>query len=659
MDNQLKKNIVKSKKDIYKHLIRPDGKLLNNQDKLILDLFIQFTNNKPVATTTYKYLLAEQFPNTKSQKTINRTLKNISNYINAKFNKKVIIDGVTYRDRIVLSRVNNFGEKISKAFNNLEHSKDIKTWTLQKEELDILEKETWTDLEVDKSLKAEEQGDIKTWTPQKEELDKMSIEVDKNVQVHIEEGNILSLPKRDNIISLKEKSKKKKRVEPDKKSNVKISEKKTADGENTKNSESRFLEEATKSSYAFVSDEDLPLVIEASNAHVGTNAVVASSSVQASPVALVANSLAVGLAKESLSLEPLLATSYLVETSESISEEEHNRISGMIPLPDGSKEIYESVDESTTPEASVHELVSTDENETRSNALPIHENQKASGQMTKTNADVQNKLSPEILSNANPEHPKWQDLRTQVLKSFRSEMAWGIIHNLQIRSIKPNRLGLSFGRNLGMNEEQKEILRSCLHYVYGQTIEMVISRPDSDADAEVLNCKVFVADERKPMPKPLKKQFEMMEQDKAELDILAAIQEREVIKQVAEVNQAPSNRKKRSAMQISVEHGLALAETKWAQVRVAVENSFGEMLKKRFVEYFKKVEVVGMTNRLLKLKAYFWTAENMQTHQWIIEKIASRYDLDLEVENTSDGSREYYPWTYASHENEPFELSDI
>ena len=435
--------------------------------------------------------------------------------------------------------------------------------------------------------------------------------------------------------------------------------KKTADGENTENFESRFLEEAAKSSYAFVSDEDLPHEKKANNVQVGKNAFVASSGVQASPVAPVANSLAVGLAKEVANIEPSPATSYLVEAPGSISEEEHNRISGMIPLPEGSKEIYENVIESNPQEASVHELVSTDKHHIRSDALPIHENQNASGNMTKTNADVQNKLSPETLSNANPEHPKWQDLRTQVLKNFRPEMAWGIIHNLKIRSIKPNRLELSFFRDLGMNEEQKETLRSCLRHVYGPMIELVISRPDRDADAELLNCKVFVADERTSMPKALKEQFEMMEEEKAELDTLVATEEYEVTRQVAEVNQVPPNRKKRSAMQISVEHSLALAETKWAQVRVAVENSFGKMLKERFVEYFKKVEVVGMTDRLLKLKAHFWTAENMQTHQGIIEQMASRYNVDLEVENTSDGSKEYYPWTHPSHENQPLTLENI
>lgn len=607
-----KKNRYEKRKDNYNSLVRPNGKPLNDQDKLILDLFIQFTKNQEIGTTTYQYLLDKKFPNKKSKKTVNRTLKNISLYIHAKFKNKMIIDGVTHLDNIVFCRVPDFEQKMS---------------TL--------------------TLKPYNKADCEGRTQENVGMDKNSIGVDKSVHPHIEEGNILSSPKGEESIISEEKEKS-------------IKKKKNAEEENTENSEARFFGEAAKSFYAFASDKDLPLRKKASIYPVDKTTVVASSAVQTSPTEPTANSLAMGLAKESSGIEPSIDDILFAESLESVSEEEHYRLSGMIPFPDGNKEIYENETESNHQEASIHELATGNVNKTESNVLPTHEKNNVLGNVAIATTYVQNQLPPNTLSNANSKDPKWQVLREQLLQSFRPELAWGIIHNLQIRSIKPNRLGLSFSRDLGLGEEQKEKLRGCLRHVYGPTIELVISRPDKDAKTEVLNCKVFVAGDATPMPKPLKDQFEMMADEVKELDTLAQVEEQEVIKPVVEANQSPlPKRKKTQEMQISIEHGLVLAETKWAQIRVAVENSFGEVLKQRFVEYFKNIEVVGMTDRLLKLKAHFWVAENMHNHQGIIEKMASRYDVDLEVENTSDGSKEYYPWTYPSHELEPLALDNV
>lgn len=66
----MSKNTYEKRKSIYNSLVRPDGKPLNDQDKVILDLLIQFTKNKKIGTTTYKYLLDNKFPNKDSSKTV-------------------------------------------------------------------------------------------------------------------------------------------------------------------------------------------------------------------------------------------------------------------------------------------------------------------------------------------------------------------------------------------------------------------------------------------------------------------------------------------------------------------------------------------------------------------------------------------------------------
>ena len=66
----MSKNSYEKRKSIYNSLVRPDGKPLNDQDKLILDLLIHFTKNKKIGTTTYEYLLNKKFPNKTSKKTV-------------------------------------------------------------------------------------------------------------------------------------------------------------------------------------------------------------------------------------------------------------------------------------------------------------------------------------------------------------------------------------------------------------------------------------------------------------------------------------------------------------------------------------------------------------------------------------------------------------
>jgi hypothetical protein len=261
------------------------------------------------------------------------------------------------------------------------------------------------------------------------------------------------------------------------------------------------------------------------------------------------------------------------------------------------------------------------------------------------------------LSNANFDDLKWQDIHQLILKNFREEMAWGIIHNLSITPIKPNRIQLKFVKDLGFTEDQKETLRQCLRTVYGPHIEMILSQPEAKVSKESLNVKVHIfAKDDKRLPEGLKAQFTAMEEEKT-ADVI--VQEEAAIDAQKRAYKQPKPVSKAGSTIASVEYGRSYAENKWAQVRVAVENSVYPSSLERLKHYLSQVEVIGMTDRLLKLEAPWFPYEKIQDHQTLIERIAAKYDVDLEIKNKDDGSKLYMPWTYPSHELPPLELDNI
>lgn len=96
----------------YCSLTRPDGSLLSEKDCLLLDLCIQWTKNNKITTSTYDYLLKNKFPRQNHRRTVKRTFDNISLYIKAKFKNIQVVDGVEYRNKILIERAPNFDSKV-------------------------------------------------------------------------------------------------------------------------------------------------------------------------------------------------------------------------------------------------------------------------------------------------------------------------------------------------------------------------------------------------------------------------------------------------------------------------------------------------------------------------------------------------------------------
>ena len=64
-------------------------------------------------------MLEEKFPHKKSKRTIYRTFKNISNYIDAKFRNRITKNGIVYKNKIAAYRIEDFEEKMFLAESNL------------------------------------------------------------------------------------------------------------------------------------------------------------------------------------------------------------------------------------------------------------------------------------------------------------------------------------------------------------------------------------------------------------------------------------------------------------------------------------------------------------------------------------------------------------
>ena len=604
----MSKNTYEKRKSIYNSLVRPDGKPLNDQDKVILDLLIQFTKNKKIGTTTYKYLLDNKFPNKDSSKTVNRTLKNISLYIYAKFKKKVIIDDLTHINKIAFCRVPDFDTKMSASISKPCNTRDRENWTQGDVEVDNSQNENWTKMEVDTGYQVEEQAVSENWTQGGVELDKKRVEVDKNVQVHIEEGNIYSPLKGEYIISEeKEKSKKKKKKKPSEKmstsssliQNLKI---KSAE----KCSTTEILADAAKTSYAFGGDKVLPQNKKSSKEYTDGNLALAKKEPESDTDECVETA-EPWLAKGENDNAPVsLATLKCVSTERSISE--------------------------TKP------------------AVKFHPDNEESD----SGYEVKQTLSCEDYKDA-----KWQSIRKFVLEKFKlkEELAYGILHNMMITAIRPNRIGLKFTRDLGFSEEDKEVLRSCLRDVYGPTIEILLFRPDVPIDVEKESLRVHVIDENdKRLPAGLKKQFEQLDEyNKA--DVAIAEQEEELV-EPDEIR--PANKELSSDLETKVfDRSLAFAKHKWNDIRRGILDGVYGSYAEQMENYLSNVEVLGMSGKTLRLEAWWLTCDKMKDQQDLVERIAKKCDVNLEIKNRDDVDILYMPWTYPSQELPPLELESI
>jgi len=103
------------KEDYYNQLVRPDGTPISSDEGLLLNLVTHWTKEKPVATSTYEWILKKKFSRLNHIKSIKRKFENISLYVKCKFEQKQIIDGEVHYNKLRIERVADFDAKIAQA----------------------------------------------------------------------------------------------------------------------------------------------------------------------------------------------------------------------------------------------------------------------------------------------------------------------------------------------------------------------------------------------------------------------------------------------------------------------------------------------------------------------------------------------------------------
>lgn len=391
-----------------------------------------------------------------------------------------------------------------------------------------------------------------------------------------------------------------------------------------------ILEEAAKTSYAFGGDKVLPQSEDTSTELVAGNLALAKDTAETETPERVEIEIPWLAKGENDNTSYSLANSESMEAEQGVSEEEHYKDTGSVPLPEP-----EETDAKTTKpdtEAEVKTLFAKEDSSTSSEVK-------------------QNLLSEDDV--------KWQNIHKLVLEKFasREELAYGILHNMTITAIRPNRIGLSFSRDLGFSEEEKEMLRLCLRDVYGPNIEMVILRPEVDIDAEKDKVRVhLIAENDTRLPEGLKKQFEQLDECKKAYVSLEKNQE-ELVK-TDEIYPASIEASADLGSEV-FDHPLAFAKHKWNEVRLGVIDGVYGSYAEQMEDHLSNVEVLGMTGRVLRLEAWWLTCDKMRDQQDLVERVAKKYDVDLEIKNREDGDVFYMPWTYPSNELPPLELESI
>ena len=117
------------KEDYYNQLVRPDGTLLSNDESLLLNLVLHWTKEKPVATSTYEWLLKNKFRKLKHIKSIKRKFENISLYVKCEFKQKQVINGEVHFHKLRIERVADFDAKITEARQKEILQKCPQLWT--------------------------------------------------------------------------------------------------------------------------------------------------------------------------------------------------------------------------------------------------------------------------------------------------------------------------------------------------------------------------------------------------------------------------------------------------------------------------------------------------------------------------------------------------
>lgn len=216
------------------------------------------------------------------------------------------------------------------------------------------------------------------------------------------------------------------------------------------------------------------------------------------------------------------------------------------------------------------------------------------GRVTETEPQKRTARTPILTNQANEEKPMSipktkleprQELNCQILKNFSTTTATELQQKLDIKPIAPNKLGLVFKQGLKLNADEKERLRQTLKLVYGDSIQMVLLK------------------QNKP--------------------------------QIA----TKEDTAKRSETKV-----LSPAESKWEAIKNDVVNSLFSDEKLKMQINLNQAEVIALEGRKLKLRAAYSVCFKMENKQSLIEAIAKKHNVDIEMKNTSDDTTLYFPF---------------
>jgi hypothetical protein len=178
-----------------------------------------------------------------------------------------------------------------------------------------------------------------------------------------------------------------------------------------------------------------------------------------------------------------------------------------------------------------------------------------------------------------------QQLNYQILKTFPTATAAELQQKLDIKPIAPNKIGLAFKQGLELKNNEKQQLRETIQLVYGKSVKMILIKPGKPEMATKEDT------EKRSEPKPLTPE-----------------------------------------------------ESKWEAVKNDVLNALFLDQKDLMKINLDQVEVIDLEGRKLKLQATYSICHKMDNKQSLIESMAKKHDVDIEVKNITDNDTLYFPW---------------
>jgi len=178
-----------------------------------------------------------------------------------------------------------------------------------------------------------------------------------------------------------------------------------------------------------------------------------------------------------------------------------------------------------------------------------------------------------------------QELNCQILKTFSTSIASELQQKLSIKPIAPNKIGLEFKQGLELSNDEKQRLRETIKLVYGNSVKMVLVKPDK-----------------------------------------------------------PKMPTKEDTVKRSEPKVLTPVESKWEAVKSDIIDKVYLDMQEIMKIHLNQVEVVSLEGRKLKLQARYSTCDKMQQKQTLIEQMAAKHGVDIELKNTTDNDILYMPF---------------